>query len=50
MFCEEGTVSSIQDVNFRIGEVWILVGISGPVLMAYELGPTSMLVWIEGGA
>jgi len=46
VFFEEGTVSSIEDVNFRIGELGVLVCVSSPVFMPYELGTAYTLVWI----
>jgi hypothetical protein len=44
VFFKERTVSSVQNINFRIGELRVLVCVIGPVFVTYELGPAFMLV------
>lgn len=39
MVVEEGTVSSIQDVDFRIGEIGVTVSIAGTIFVTNVFGP-----------
>lgn len=39
---EEGTVATVEDVDFRKGEVRILVSVLFAVLRAYKLGPVAV--------
>ena len=37
---EEGTVATVQNVHFWIGEFWVLVCVASPVLVTKEFGPS----------